>query len=1036
MPQSKDPSRTLSIRNPMRLVTIFAIVGTLVTFVIAAIVVSFVIVTTDSVTKVVRSAAASQLDYTRAFCEKFVELAAAAPRALRDPFASAGVDLLSLPPTIQPAGTPQTQLRPFLLAMNLMVQHLRNVDAASYVYMTGRSNWTGATEHWVDFGSGRDAAGGVFIEVPDMTLNSSILNGSAFPIDLVALDIMPRPVTGQPWQLEVAALTVTETTVAGRWSGASVFFDNVLRRAFLLLTYMMPMRFTPAGACILAVNIDVNLDAIRTFLRTLAGSTSRMFLIDARRTLLYSGAVMLATSLADSELPLFNATSNAPFPFDQTPNGDVNALMRRVADALGGDAAMLTARNDVILENFAGSVLAITHVWAQGGLHFVAVLQTPRSVFFGDAERTQAGTIAGGVVAVAFSVLVFTLVIVALIRPIAAMLLSMQHIAVLDDAAIEGDEPFLDELRPIHTELIRLNLAVQSFARYVPRDVVKSMLLTSSLGAGSLEATTATVVNANLVGFNLLCEQLSTDALSELLQSYFTALATHITYHCGSVQSYVGDTVTAVWGAPLSVPKMEALAVIAALRMAHETTTGTLGAALRAHNGTGTGTGVSALDALEHPTASGTDGSPANARPSVRIGVAGGEVLAGNMGSSLRMSYSVLGDVVVYASRLESFNRRIGTNILVTEPIARAAALEGNVAFRLLGRVAIVGRDAALAVYEPMGVTDAPGGVALGEAASDISHAFHDSLASTPLSTGTATTAVLTGPGADTRSSGESPGADAHAASRSSDFARESPAEMAFMASGASGDFGGNVAANHPAPRLGESAMSPGVSSVSVSAAAATTAAATAATTSAPAAASRFARHRRSRRTPQSSDVAAAAAAASAPTPPESPGAEDRSTQGVFGSVERVTARFADVMRAALRHVPATEGRAAYARRFSAAARAFIAQDFSTCVTVLDQLAAEVDVLCGGRAALDMGMAGAIPMMYRNATGGAFDDDDSVTGAPIPRCPWTEALAAAGGPARSDRAWCVLRDLSEDALRQPRRELQQRVAGLIGYATG
>ena len=124
----------------------------------------------------------------------------------------------------------------------------------------------------------------------------------------------------------------------------------------------------------------------------------------------------------------------------------------------------------------------------------------------------------------------------------------------------------------------------------------------------------------------------------------------------------------AVFGAPVVAPDHAASAVAAAKQLLH----------------------VAAGD----PEIADPDGAPLR----TRIGVATGTVLIGNVGSGTRLNYTVIGDTVNLASRLEAENKTQGTSILVTEDTARAAGLDG---FEFVDRVTVRGRSAEVRVYTP-----------------------------------------------------------------------------------------------------------------------------------------------------------------------------------------------------------------------------------------------------------------------------------------------------------------------------------------------
>ena len=129
-------------------------------------------------------------------------------------------------------------------------------------------------------------------------------------------------------------------------------------------------------------------------LRQLANKNNNLYIIDARKTLNYDGALVASSK---ASLPLFDATTSAVFFPTQTPDPDVNALMQRVLDEYGGFARMKTSTKDVIIENFQDHVVVAAHIYAAGNFHFVVVSAVPREYYFGSTVSTIGGTIGGGV---------------------------------------------------------------------------------------------------------------------------------------------------------------------------------------------------------------------------------------------------------------------------------------------------------------------------------------------------------------------------------------------------------------------------------------------------------------------------------------------------------------------------------------------------------------------------------------------------------------------------------------------------------------
>ena len=158
------------------------------------------------------------------------------------------------------------------------------------------------------------------------------------------------------------------------------------------------------------------------------------------------------------------------------------------------------------------------------------------------------------------------------------------------------------------------------------------------------------------------------ERIVDLVNHYFEMAAGAIERHGGFVDKFMGDGMLAVFGALVDDPEHATHAVAAALELQNLTT---------------------ADSALFRP-----DGEPLR----TRVGIATGPVVVGNIGSSTRLNYTVIGDTVNLAARLESENKTQNTSILVTEDTARAAEFEG---FDFVSRITVRGRNAEVAVYTP-----------------------------------------------------------------------------------------------------------------------------------------------------------------------------------------------------------------------------------------------------------------------------------------------------------------------------------------------
>jgi len=184
-----------------------------------------------------------------------------------------------------------------------------------------------------------------------------------------------------------------------------------------------------------------------------------------------------------------------------------------------------------------------------------------------------------------------------------------------------------------------------------------------------------TVMFSDIRGFTTLSEGLEPEALVELLNEFLGAMTEVIFGSEGTLDKYIGDAIMAVWGAPIPQSDHAARACLAALGM------------------------VERLRVLAAQWAQ--RGLP---RLSIGIGLNTGPMVVGNMGSARRLSYTVIGDNVNLASRLEGLNKMYGSGIIASESTLRAAA--NIVVARELDLVRVKGKKLPVRIFEILATAD------------------------------------------------------------------------------------------------------------------------------------------------------------------------------------------------------------------------------------------------------------------------------------------------------------------------------------------
>lgn len=214
------------------------------------------------------------------------------------------------------------------------------------------------------------------------------------------------------------------------------------------------------------------------------------------------------------------------------------------------------------------------------------------------------------------------------------------------------------------------------FGSYIPPALVEQMADAPERFLAQLqgERREMTVLFSDVRNFTSLSEGMPPDMLAALMNTYLSAQTRHIQQAAGTIDKYIGDAVMAFWGAPLADEAHARQAVLAAMQM------------------------VDALPALNTQFAK--QGWP---QLSIGVGVNSGIMTVGNMGSDFRRAYTVLGDEVNLAARLEALTKQYGVPILCGEQTRQAVP---DVPWREVDWVRVKGRTQVVTIWQPLPVGD------------------------------------------------------------------------------------------------------------------------------------------------------------------------------------------------------------------------------------------------------------------------------------------------------------------------------------------
>ncbi|MEA3210802.1 MAG: adenylate cyclase [Chthoniobacter sp.] len=232
--------------------------------------------------------------------------------------------------------------------------------------------------------------------------------------------------------------------------------------------------------------------------------------------------------------------------------------------------------------------------------------------------------------------------------------------------------PFRDVTEVLES-LEKAKAAMRAMSKYVPIDLVRRLYREKSEPVLGGEPIEISIMFTDIKDFTTLSEQLAPNELAAALGRYLEVMARIIQQETrGTIDKYIGDAIMTIWNAPEPVPDHACRACLAALRCRD-----------------------AGRDLAQAPEWRGLPPFE------TRFGLHRETALVGHFGAPDRMNYTAIGDAINLASRLEGLNKTYGTSIIASERIVEDA--RGQFEFRLLDRVAVKGKSAAITIYELLG---------------------------------------------------------------------------------------------------------------------------------------------------------------------------------------------------------------------------------------------------------------------------------------------------------------------------------------------
>ncbi len=351
-------------------------------------------------------------------------------------------------------------------------------------------------------------------------------------------------------------------------------------------------------------------------------------------------------------------------------------LMKALDAGRFEEARTILVRVDELRDEFVGKIEAIrADMLSQVFAATSAVMGNQRKAIIVSAIVTALAAAVGWI----FSVLVAS----GITRPVRQLLQGTREVEAgrLDRSITISTQDEIGQLSAAFNRMVeqlRRNERIrETFGRYIDPKVVEGLLEGPEVALTQGQRRVMTILFCDMKGFTAMSEGMTPQGLVKVVNCYLSTMSEPIRAHRGIIDKYIGDAIMAYWGPPfIDEADQTHLACAAAADMAER---------------------VPSLR-RQLPELLGIRTIPVEC--DIRIGIATGEVLTGSIGSEFMMSFTVMGDAVNLASRLESANKIYGTRVLIAE--GTASALGATFELREIDRLTVVGQSVPQTIFEIM----------------------------------------------------------------------------------------------------------------------------------------------------------------------------------------------------------------------------------------------------------------------------------------------------------------------------------------------
>jgi len=468
----------------------------------------------------------------------------------------------------------------------------------------------------------------------------------------------------RPWWL---------SAVARRKTGWDDPYISTTRKQYV---YSCTKPIYSADGKLMAVSaIDINIMTLSEFLATLK-------IFEHGRAFILNNENQVIAIPMKSEDEFDRLVKNNPpgsvrpyelFPIREFPDIEIRTaavtwLKRKAAGAVPADFEFMGADG-------VSYLASLTDFRYKPGSHFAIGIVIPKDDILGAVNRKSRITLAAIASCFLLSVLVGIMLSRQISRPLSKLAAEVEKVSRLELDAHEAVRSRIIEVIKINDSVLIMKNGLRSFKKYVPADLVRQLIDLEKEAVLGGEKRTITIFFSDIADFATISEQLSAEALVEVLGGYFHEMSKIILQNGGTIDKYIGDSIMAFWGAPVPQTNHASLACMSALKCQDY------------------------LDRLASESA-----AAGKLLFRTRIGIHTGEVIVGNIGDEERLNYTIIGNSVNLANRLEGLSKYYGTRIIISDETM--AQVAGEFVTRKLDLVAVKGQIQGMGIHELVGKGD------------------------------------------------------------------------------------------------------------------------------------------------------------------------------------------------------------------------------------------------------------------------------------------------------------------------------------------